>query len=303
MKLMLATLVKEAFDSKEWIFEIKWDGYRALAEKKRTVQLLSRNGISFNKRFPEVVAELEKLSGQCVLDGEIVILDSKGRSQFQLLQNYQKNKVGTPYYYLFDILSYKGKDLTNLPLTDRRQILQALLKQQKLKYIRFSNSIETKGKAFFQKAKKAGLEGIIAKRKESTYQSRRSRDWLKIKSHLRQEVVIGGFTAPRGSRKRFGALLVGVYEKGKLVYAGHVGGGFNTKRLEDLYKQMQKHISPKCPFQNPPIPNAPVTWLKPKLVCEVAFAEWTQDGMMRQPIFKGMRIDKAPKNVVRESPS
>jgi len=302
IKPMLATLADEPFDSKEWIFEIKWDGYRALANKTKQVQLLSRNQKSFNARFPKIVEELEKLPGRFVVDGEIVILDKQGRSHFQLLQNYQKEKIGTPFYYLFDILSYEGKDLTDVPLIERKKILHKLLETTRSKYLRYSDHIEEKGKAFFQKAKKKGLEGIIGKKKTSLYSTTRSSNWLKIKAYLRQEVVIGGYTEPKGSRKKIGALLVGVYEKGKLLYAGHVGGGFNEKLLTDVYTQMQKWISPKCPFQNEPHPNSPVTWLKPKLVCEVSFAEWTRDGILRQPIFKGMRIDKPAKQVVRELP-
>lgn len=299
--MMLATLVKEPFDSKEWIYEIKWDGYRAVAYKKnKNLQLLSRNEKLFNDRFPAIVKELEKLPGTFILDGEIVILDKQGRSHFQLLQNYQKQKIGTPYYYLFDILSYNGQNLTDTPLVNRKEILKKLLKQRRFKYLRYSDHIEEKGRAFFRLAKKKGLEGIIAKRKESSYQPRRSSDWLKIKTGMRQEVVIGGFTKPKGSRKKFGALLVGVYEKGKLSYVGHVGGGFHAKLLTDLYNLMQKLIVPKCPFHNEPLPNASVTWIRPLLVCEVSFVEWTQAGIMRQPIFKGLRIDKTAKKVVRE---
>jgi bifunctional non-homologous end joining protein LigD len=298
IKPMLATLAKEPFDSDQWIFEIKWDGFRALAHKTKQVKLLSRNEKSFNARFPEIVKELQKLPGTFILDGEIVILDKQGRSHFQLLQNYPKEKIGTPYYYLFDILSYKGKDLTHLPLLDRKKILKLLLKSSSLKNLRYSDHIEGKGKAFFRQAKKKGLEGIMAKRKESTYQSCRSSDWLKIKTKMRQEVVIGGFTEPKGSRKKLGALLIGVYKKGKLVYIGRVGGGFNEKLLIDVFNQLQKKISTLCPFHEPPRLNA--TWVKPQLVCEVAFAEWTKNGQLRQPIFKGMRIDKSSKEVVRE---
>lgn len=300
MKPTLATLIKEPFDSKDWIFEVKFDGYRALAHKNGKIKLLSRNGQSFNDRFPQIVKELEQLSAKCILDGEIVILDSKGRSHFQLLQNYQRNKIGTPYYYLFDILSYNNQDLRQLPLTERREILQKLLKKHKFTHLRYSASIETKGIAFFKKATKKGLEGIIAKRKLSLYPSRRTKDWLKIKAQKGQEVVIGGFTAPKGSRKRFGALLIGVYKKGKLQYAGRVGGGFNGQLLEEVYSQMKKLITPKPPFENPPKTNDSTTWIKPKLVCEVSFTEWTTAGSLRHPIFKGMRTDKSAKKVVKE---
>lgn len=298
MKPMLATLAEEPFDSKDWIFEVKFDGYRAIAEKKKQVRLLSRNEKSFNERFPEIVKELERLPGTFTLDGEIVILDEHGRSRFQLLQNYPKEKTGTPYYYLFDILSYGGKDLTDVPLLDRKRILKALLQQIKSKRLKYSEQVDGKGIAFFQKAKKLQLEGIIAKRKKSAYQHRRSADWLKIKTRLRQEVVIGGFTPPKGSRQKFGALLVGVYEKGNLIYVGSVGGGFDEKRLADVYAQMVKRIRTKSPFAEPP--RLAATWIKPDLVCEVVFAEWTRDGNLRQPIFKGMRIDKKAKEVVRE---
>lgn len=300
---MLATLVKEPFDSEEWIFETKFDGFRSLAHKNKTVQLLSRNNLPFNKRFPELVEEVESLPGTFVLDGEIVILDKKGASHFQLLQNYQTEKIGIPYYYLFDILSLDGKDLTHLPLIERREILRAFLKKHPCKHLRFSESIDTKGKALFQKAKKKGWEGIIAKKKTSTYHQSRSRDWLKIKTHMRQEVVIGGYTAPKGSRKNFGALLIGVYEKGKLLYSGHVGGGFTQTLLASIYKELHKYISPTCPFSTTPKTNGAVTWLKPKLVCEVSFAEWTKSGSLRQPIFQGLRPDKPARKVTREKPT
>lgn len=297
---MLATLVEEAFDSPEWLFEIKWDGYRALGCKAKKVALLSRNNQSFNDKFPTLVQELEKIPGTFVLDGEIVILDKQGRSHFQLLQNYQKTKSGTPYYYLFDILSYNDKDLTELPLLQRKTLLKKLLSRTKLQYLRFSDHILAKGKALFKKAKSKGLEGIIAKRIESTYQSRRNRDWLKIKVRPRQEVVIGGFTAPRGSRQKFGALLVGVYEKGKLLYIGKVGGGFDEKTLREVDRQLRPLVQKKCPFETAPHPNSRATWVKPKLVCEVSFSEWTREGILRQPIFEGMRADKPAKKVIRE---
>ncbi len=297
---MLATLVDKPFDGKEWLFEIKWDGYRALAHKDKQVRLISRGQKSFNEQFPTIAEEVKKIPGHFILDGEIVILDKKGKSHFQMLQNYSKRKEGTPFYYVFDILSYNDKDLTSLPLIERKKILHQLLKKSRLSHIKFSDHIEEKGKAFFQAAKKKNLEGIIAKKKASRYQFHRSRDWLKIKTTLRQEVVIGGFTQPQGSRHRFGALLIGVYKKGQLIYSGHVGTGFDRKTLEDVYLQLKKIISEKCPFEAEPHPNTPVSWVKPRLVCEVSFTEWTADGKMRHPTFKGMRIDKKAKNVVRE---
>jgi bifunctional non-homologous end joining protein LigD len=297
MTPMLATLIDEPFDAEGWIFEIKWDGYRAIATKEKRVHLVSRNDLSFNDRFPTIVEELEKISGKFVLDGEVVLFDKKGRSDFQLVQNYSKKRIGTPYYYVFDILSLDGENLTQLPLLQRKAILKKLIRGSK--HVKFSGHVEEKGKAFFRAAAKKGLEGIVAKKADSVYQFRRTRDWLKIKYKRRQEVVIGGFTEPKGSRKLFGALLVGVYEKGKLIFVGNVGGGFNQERLRETYAELKKHITSDCPFATAPKLKS-VTWVKPKLVCEVEFAEWTQGGSMRVPIFKGMRVDKDPKKVVRE---
>lgn len=295
---MLATLVDEPFDEKGWIFEIKWDGYRALGCKNGSVQLISRGKKSFNARFPTLIQELSQVRGSFVIDGEIVILDKEGKSNFQRLQNYYKTKVGTPYFYVFDLLMVNGKDVREAPLIERKRLLKKLVSGSK--HIRYSTHIETKGRAFFKAAEKKGLEGIIAKKGDSAYQSRRSRDWLKIKTKNRQEVVIGGFTEPKGSRKKFGALLIGVYSRGKLHYIGHVGGGFNQRLLRDIYNDLRKEISPHCPFSEEPHPNTPVTWVKPKRVCEVEFTEWTNDEKLRHPIFKGMRYDKSAKKVVRE---
>ena len=199
---MLATLVEAPFDKKGWLFEIKWDGYRGIAYKNKTVSLVSRGEKSFNTRFPEIVDDLKKLPGRFIVDGEIVILDKKGRSQFQLLQNYQKTREGTPYYYLFDILSLNGKDLTQLPLIERKKILKRLLERAPTSFLRYSEHIEEKGLALFRLAKKKRLEGIVAKKSDTPYQFRRSRNWLKIKTKLRQEVVIGGFTAPQKEPQR-----------------------------------------------------------------------------------------------------
>ncbi len=300
---MLATSVDEPFNSEDWLFEIKWDGYRALAFiNHEAVQLKSRTKQSWNKKFPLVVQDLEQIKGQAIFDGELVVLDPKGKSQFQLMQNYQKEGKGALFYYVFDLLYKDGYDLRQLPLIERKKILKQYLKDLALPLIRFSDHVITEGKPFFKEALKAHLEGIIGKKLASSYQSKRSREWVKIKTILRQEVVIGGFTAPRGSRKNFGALLVGVYnEKKQLVYAGHVGGGFDVKLLQAVHDKLKPLIQKASPFEKTPKPNAPVTWVKPKLVCEVSFTEWTQENIMRHPIFYGLRIDKHPQSVTKEA--
>lgn len=300
---MLATLAAEAFDSDEWLFEIKWDGFRAIAYKrKKEVILLSRNDLEFNNRFRSIVEALEKVPSECILDGELIVMDEKGKAQFQLMQNYQKTGKGDIAYYIFDILYKDGEDLRELPLIERKGILKSLLASIDSPLLRYSDHVLTKGKEFFRAAAKNGLEGIMAKRLNSTYHSRRGKDWLKIKSGQRQEVVIGGFTEPRGERKHLGALLVGIYKAGKLNYAGHVGGGFSTALLKDVYEQLKPLEQAKCPFYVKPKPNEKVTWVKPKLLCEVSFAEWTEDNIMRQPIFHGLRNDKETKKVVKEEP-
>ena len=302
IKPMLATLVNQPFDDKNWIYEIKWDGFRAIAEiRNKHVSLYSRNQLSFNEKFPAVIKALEKISKNMVLDGEIVVLDQKGKSHFQLIQNFQETGEGILAYYVFDILSLGSKDLRKLPLIERKKILKLVLPKSKI--IKYSDHIVKHGKGFYKVALQKDLEGIMAKNSQSLYYSgRRTKEWLKIKIHKQQEAVIGGFTAPRGGRKKFGALVLGVYEHGKLVYIGHTGGGFNEQSLGSVYSKLKPLATTKSPFAISPKTNAPVTWVKPKLVCEVVFGEWTADGHMRQPIFLGLRPDKKPQEVIRELP-
>ncbi len=301
---MLSTLIDKPFNSEEWLFEVKWDGYRALAfVNDGKVKLLSRNDKLQNNKFSAIVQQLEKIESQVILDGELVVVDSKGISHFQLMQNYQKEKKGDLLYYVFDLVYKDGEDLRELPLIERKEALKKFLSDLRSSSIRYSDHIVKEGVGFFKKAQQLHLEGIIGKKMSSTYQSRRSSDWVKIKTLMRQEVVIGGFTAPRGSRKKFGALLVGVYnDKKELLYAGHVGGGFDEALLEDMFHKLKPLIQKQSPFKENIKPNAPVTWVKPKLVCEVSFSEWTQDNSMRQPIFQGLREDKEPTSVAKEIP-
>lgn len=297
---MKATLIEEPFDRKGWLFEVKWDGYRAIAEiNKKKVRLYSRNLLPFNDKFAPIARELSLIDVDMVLDGEVVALDQDGRSNFQLLQNYMRTGAGNLIYYVFDILYLNGHSLLRLPLIRRRDILQQALPG--LKSIRISDYIEERGIAFFELARKNGIEGVIAKNKESIYElGRRSHQWLKVKVIQEQEAVIGGFTQPSGNRKHFGALVLGVYKNDELVYIGHTGGGFNEKGLMDLRKKLEKLITKTCPFNKIPKTNTPATWVKPELVCQVKFSEWTDDGSMRQPIFLGLRLDKDPKDVSRE---
>lgn len=302
VKPMLATLVKEPFDDAEWLFEIKWDGYRAIGSwDGRHESLYSRNNIDFSSKYPPVYEALRQLNHKVVLDGEIVAVDDEGRSKFVWLQNYGREPQGSLAYYVFDILWCDGHDVRDWPLIKRKALLKEILGDNDR--LRYSDHIVGKGGDFFEMAKQRQLEGIMAKRCDSRYiEDYRSKQWLKVKTHLRQEVVIGGYTEPRGSRKHLGALVMGVYEDGKLRYVGHTGGGIPPKLMPELRKTLESIEQKESPFSEKVKPNAPVHWVKPDLLAEVSFAEWTQDGHMRQPIFVGLRADKPPQSVGREKP-
>lgn len=301
-KPMLATLTDRAFDSPDWLYEIKWDGYRCLAYADgNKTELFSRNKQVFTEKFSEITQALAQLKLKAVLDGEVVALDGKGRADFQQLQNFaRKGKETSLTYYVFDLLWYAGRDLRNLPLWERKAVLHSIL-PAKSSVICYSDHVAETGKSFFKLALDAGLEGIIAKRKDSLYKTGvRTENWLKIKNTRRLEAVICGFTKPRNSRKHFGAVILGRYEKGRLVYIGHSGSGFDTRGLEDLYRRFKPLIRDKSPFSKVPKTNMPVTWLEPELVCEVKFSEWTEEGVMRQPIFLGLREDKTARDEKNE---
>jgi bifunctional non-homologous end joining protein LigD len=298
---MLATPVAEPFDNADWIFEVKWDGYRAIAEvRSDQVRLYSRNKLSFEKRFAPVVDSLQHIGLEAVIDGELMVLDQSSKPKFQLIQDYPKSG-GSLVYMVFDLLYLDGHTLEKLPLLRRKEILAKLV--EGLPYISLSEHIAKQGKAFFRAIEQQGLEGIIAKEADSRYrQGTRGPSWLKVKTHMRQEAVIGGFTEPKGSRTGLGSLLLGVYDNGDLIYIGHVGTGFNQKTLAEMRTRLDSLVQESCPFKTKPKPNAPVHWVRPQLVCEISFGLWTDDGQIRFPVFLGLREDKDASAVRRESP-
>jgi len=300
---MLAKPAEAAFDDDGWLFELKWDGYRAIAETgKKNVRLYSRNGLSFAAKYPLVYEALGTIKDEMILDGEIVAFNEDGRPDFQQLQMAAENPSLSLYYYVFDILSYKGKNLTQIPLVKRKTLLQKVLPENAV--VLYCDDVPDKGIAFFDQVVARDMEGIIAKRKDSTYQKgKRTGDWLKIKHHNTEEVVIAGYTRPRGSRKHFGALVLGRYKGNVLHYAGHTGTGFDEASLKDLYKKLQPLITPHSPFNAEVKTNMPVTWVKPVLVGNIKFTEITREGIFRHPVFQGLRIDKKPIEVKTTPPS
>lgn len=298
---MLADIKEEPFDSAEWIYEIKYDGYRALSfvQPGKNPELYSRNHISFTSKYPLIVKELTKFHHQVILDGEMVVEDKKKRAGFQLLQNFLKNGEGDLKYYVFDILFLNGTDLRELPLIERKELIHLLIKKEKPKHIIYSDHIEEKGIAFYKAAIKKKLEGIIAKKKSSPYRSgRRSPDWLKIKITNEEEAIICGITAPRGSRKNFGSLILGIYKEGTLTYAGNCGTGFTDDTLSSLYKKFSTKFTDKNPFKERIVVREKIQWMKPHFIAQVKFTEWTTGGQFRHPVFLGLRSDKSPKEVV-----
>ncbi len=297
---MLARLHDAPFNDPDWIYEIKWDGYRAIAEiGKNATRLYSRNGLSFEADYPLIYEELSKIKKEAIIDGEIVALDARGKPAFQLIQQYEQNGDVPICYYVFDCLSVNGKSIEDKPLTERKKILRSILPKSDV--IKYSDHVEERGKDFFKAVKKKGLEGMIAKRAEGSYkEGYRSADWLKVKNIVIEEAVIAGYTAPSGSRKYFGALVLGLYKKGKLIYIGHTGTGFNHNTLKEVYQKLQPLKTTNTPFDTEVQVNAPVTWVKPKLVCNLKYSEITQDGHRRHPVFMGLRIDKEAQEVHEE---
>jgi bifunctional non-homologous end joining protein LigD len=294
---MLATLVRDPFDKKGWVYEEKYDGIRILAYKEgKSVQLLSRNDIDRTNGFPKIVAAIRALKpSTLVLDGEVVVFDRKKISRFQLLQKGKGNAV----YAVFDCLYREGKDLRREPLSARRAAMEKSIGTANT--LIPSRRLAANGLEAYRDAKRRDFEGLVAKDLESRYVENRSRDWLKVKVHQEDKFVVGGFTAPTGARHHFGALLLGAYHGGKLHYVGKVGTGFDEAALASLYKQFKPLAVKRAAFMDPPRERG-VTFLAPKLVAQISFQEWTADMKLRQPVFLGLRDDKKPKEVLLPEP-
>jgi bifunctional non-homologous end joining protein LigD len=314
---MLATPVDEPFDGEEWLFEIKWDGYRAVAFiENGKVRLVSRNQTDLTPRFPEL-KDLPKFvqAKSAILDGEVVALDEQGRASFTFMQQRTGFRPGgrrgatnadvPVLYYVFDLLYLDGYDWRRVPLEDRKKKLASLLVSGDS--VRYSDHYEKQGKALFEMARAKGLEGILAKKRDSIYQERRSSEWLKIKITHRLECVIGGYTEPEGSRAHFGSIVLGLYDsQGRLIHVGQAGSGFDQKSLDEVWKLLKKRETKKNPFYGEVEALRKVYWVKPELVAEIEYAEWTGGASagsgpkLRAPVFLGLRDDKNPQDCVRE---
>jgi bifunctional non-homologous end joining protein LigD len=294
---MLATLVDKPFHLSGWIYEEKYDGIRILAYKEGAhISLITRNDIVRTERYPEVAAAVSKLKPRTLLmDGEVVVFDKHNVSHFQLLQQGK----GPVKYAVFDCLYLNGKDLRSAPLPERRENLTELLRGGGIGTIVLSAELAANGLKAFEVAKRRKLEGLVAKNLESKYVEKRSREWLKVKVNRESEFVIGGYTKPGGSREYLGALLLGVYEENKLRYAGKVGTGFDTETLRTLSEKLKKLRQEKSPFADE-VREKGATFVRPKLVAQIAYTEWTKDGKLRHPTFLGLRDDKAPQEVRKE---
>ena len=301
---MLAGVVDDPFSDPDWYFEIKWDGYRGVCfVDGGSARLVSRNQIDLSARYPYLAALPGKLNARrAIIDGEIVALDEAGRSQFQLFQTAMQTKEARSIvYYAFDLLYCDGVDLRDRPLSERKQKLKTLLRPDGT--LRYSDHVVGEGKALFEHAKTMGLEGLMAKKADSVYEARRSKQWLKIKIIRQTDVVIGGYTEPKGTRKHIGALVAGVYDGDKLIPVGHVSIGSSTDRIEEIYHRLKDMEVDKSPFDVKPRLNEAVHWVRPELVAEVKYGEWTGDRQLRTPILIDFRFDKEPRDCVFELPA
>ena len=292
---MLATLEERPFHRADWIYEEKYDGIRILAYREGAkVSLISRNGKDRTQSFPAIANAIMKLRAEAaLLDGEVIVLDKRNVSRFQLLQQGK----GEPRFAVFDCLYLNGEDLRKEPLSDRRAKLEYLVKSSSL--LSVSARLADNGLRAFEIAKRRQLEGLVAKNLKSVYVEYRSREWLKVRVIRQQEFVIGGFTPPEGAREYFGALLLGVYAKGRLIYVGKVGTGFDQASLASLHRKFLSLAQKSSTFDSL-IREKQVTFVAPKLVGQISFTEWTKDGKLRHPVFLGLRDDKSPREVRRE---
>jgi bifunctional non-homologous end joining protein LigD len=306
----LAALTRGRFSDPAWIFERKLDGERCLAFTDKQTRLMTRNQKDDTATYPEVAAALDAQQARgFIVDGEIVAFEGSQTSFSRLQQRLGVRHPGKDlisrypvYYYIFDLLWADGRDLRSEPLNQRKQVLRELLTFDDP--LRFTEHINTEGEAYFRDACAQGWEGVIAKRADAPYRAGRGRDWLKFKCENGQEFVIGGYTDPHGSRSGFGALLLGYYDAaGELIYAGKVGTGFDQRTLDSLHQALASMERGQPPFAGGDLPRSGVHWVEPRLVGQVGFSEWTRDGQLRHPRFQGLRKDKEPAEVVRETPS
>ena len=306
VSVQLAKLVRSVPEGDDWVFELKYDGYRIVAfVEAGRARLVTRGGHDYTHRFPTVAAALEDFAAgrAMVLDGEMVVADETGRSDFQALQGYLKNpKDKAPAYVVFDLLALDGEDLRGKPLAERKETLCALMENAP-GALRYSRHVEGDGKRCFEIACEMGMEGIVGKRKSSVYSGTRNGDWIKLKCGRRQEFVVGGYTRTDKAARGVSALLLGVYENGALVYCGRAGTGIGEAVSREILARAEPLRTDAPPFKNPPKirRDESVTWLRPELVAEVKFAEWTEENLLRQASFKGLRTDKNPREIVRET--
>ena len=300
IKPMLATKAPEIFNKANWIYELKWDGYRALANiQDGKVDFYSRNGISFKNKFNSLYQHLKTIPHDVILDGEVVVLNEEGMPQFQKLQNYQNDPSGELRYYVFDLLFLNGHNIMHLPLTERKSLIPEVIED--IPQVYYCDHVESMGKSFFEQAIASGMEGVIAKQADSQYlPGTRSDKWLKIKAFEGQEALICGYT-PSESAAPFGSLILGMHRDEDLVYIGNCGTGFSEADRKDLFEKFQPLITEESPFSKKiNLKGRKATWLLPELICEVKFSEWTKSGNMRHPSFKGLRFDKIPSEINKE---
>ncbi len=302
----LATLTDKPPYGDKWLHEIKFDGYRLICFiKNGNIKLITRGHQDWTDKFPAIVKKLKTLKlPNVIMDGEVVVLDEKQHSNFQLLQNTINNKIKSPMiYYLFDLIYHDNHDISSLPLLERKKLLHSLIKSTKDGNVRYSDHVIGNGNAAYQKACRLSLEGIISKLINSTYHQKRTKDWLKVKCIHRQEFIVIGYTKPRGERKFFGSLLLAIYSDNKLKYCGHVGTGSTDDSLKSMAQLLKKYETSSIPISTRPSGIKNVTWVKPKIIVEVEFSEWTNEGILRHPSFKGLRKDKSPTEVTMETPT